>query len=197
MATCCKVLSDMAADESPSGPFSRIRDRAAELFPSGSRSKGFPSESPEESSFSKSPSKPVPLTDKRESASRPSSQSASARPKSNSVSKYSSKPSSDSSVRFASIWNRTDVALRKVNHIVFCGYSFPDADIHIKYLLKRAQTNRVTPLRFTVINHYPRKKKSESDPEQERYQRFLGRNVNYTKTSFQNFIADPLAVLRP
>jgi hypothetical protein len=100
-------------------------------------------------------------------------------------------------VFLSSIWNRTDVALRKVNHIVFCGYSFPDADIHIKYLLKRAQTNRVAPLRFTVINHYPRKKKSESDPEQERYQRFLGRDVNYTKTSFQNFIADPLAVLRP
>jgi hypothetical protein len=41
-------------------------------------------------------------------------------------------------VFLSSIWNRTDVVLGKVKHIIFCGYSFPDADIHIKYLLKRA-----------------------------------------------------------
>jgi NAD-dependent SIR2 family protein deacetylase len=38
-------------------------------------------------------------------------------------------------VFLGTIWNRTDVTLRKVKHIIFCGYSFPDADIHIKYLL--------------------------------------------------------------
>ena len=63
-------------------------------------------------------------------------------------------------VFLSSIWNRTDVALRKVKHIIFCGYSFPDADIHIKYLLKRAQVNRNGALRVTVVNHYPGK-----DPE--------------------------------
>ena len=42
-------------------------------------------------------------------------------------------------VFLSSIWNRADLALRKADHIVFCGYSFPDADIHIKYLLKRAR----------------------------------------------------------
>ncbi len=60
-------------------------------------------------------------------------------------------------VFLSSIWNRTDVALRKVNHIIFCGYSFPDADIHIKYLLKRAQTNRDFPLKTTVINQHEHK----------------------------------------
>jgi hypothetical protein len=35
-------------------------------------------------------------------------------------------------VFLSSIWNRTNVALRKVKHLVFCGYSFPDADILIK-----------------------------------------------------------------
>jgi hypothetical protein len=38
-------------------------------------------------------------------------------------------------VFLSTIWNRTDVALQKVNHIIFCGYSFPGADIHIKYSL--------------------------------------------------------------
>lgn len=95
------------------------------------------------------------------------------------------------------IWNRTDVALRKVKHVVFCGYSFPDADIHIKYLLKRAQTNRVVPLRISVINQHRGKKPDEAQQEQERYKRFLGGNVNYTAKSFEEFAADPMAVLQP
>ncbi len=55
-------------------------------------------------------------------------------------------------VFLSSIWNKADNSLRKVDHVVFCGYSFPDADIHIKYLLKRAQTNRSRPITFTVVN---------------------------------------------
>jgi hypothetical protein len=60
-------------------------------------------------------------------------------------------------VFLSTIWNRIDIAVQKVKHIVFCGYSFPDADIHIKYLLKRAQTNRDGDLTFTVMNHHPGK----------------------------------------
>jgi hypothetical protein len=97
----------------------------------------------------------------------------------------------------STIWNRTDVALRKVKHVILCGYSFPDADIHIKYLLKRAQTNRAVPLKISVINHHPGKKPDETQQEQERYKRFLGGNVNYTAKSFEEFAADPIAVLRP
>jgi hypothetical protein len=99
-------------------------------------------------------------------------------------------------VFLSTIWNRADVALQKVNHIVFCGYSFPDADIHIKYLLKQAQTNRLTPMKFTVINHYDGKKESECQPEQERYKRFLGPEVNYTTSSFKDFATDPLVMLQ-
>jgi hypothetical protein len=100
-------------------------------------------------------------------------------------------------VFLSSIWNRTDVALRKVKHIVFCGYSFPDADIHIKYLLKRAQTNRDTPLRVTVVNNHPGKKDAEAQQERDRYVRFLGSAVEYTDKSFEEFAADPFMVLRP
>jgi len=100
-------------------------------------------------------------------------------------------------VFLSSIWNRTDVSLRKVKHIIFCGYSFPDADIHIKYLLKRAQTNRDAALRITVINNHPGKKPSDIQQEQDRYKRFLGSGVNYTNRSFEEFGANPLSVLRP
>jgi hypothetical protein len=99
-------------------------------------------------------------------------------------------------VFLSSIWNRTDNALRKIDHVVFCGYSFPDADIHVKYLLKRAQTNRRTPQEFSVINHFTGKPKTICDEEEYRYKRFLGSSVNYTTMSFEQFADDPLAVLR-
>ena len=99
-------------------------------------------------------------------------------------------------VFLSTIWNRTDVALQKVNHIIFCGYSFPDADIHIKYLLKRAQTNRGTQMKYTVINHFPGKKQDDCDREKYRYRRFLGPEVNYTAKSFEDFAANPLVILQ-
>jgi SIR2-like domain len=98
-------------------------------------------------------------------------------------------------VFLSTIWNRTDVALQKVRHIIFCGYSFPDADIHIKYLLKRAQTNRQGQMRFTVINHYPGKRQEECDQEKYRYRRFLGANVEYKTMSFESFANNPMQIV--
>ena len=100
-------------------------------------------------------------------------------------------------VFLSTIWNKTDIALRKVQHIVFCGYSFPDADIHIKYLLKRAQTNRDSPLKVTVVNNHKGKRADDAEQEKGRYQRFLGVAVNYTNKSFEEFAANPLAIIRP
>lgn len=97
-------------------------------------------------------------------------------------------------VFLSTIWNRCDNELRKVKHIIFCGYSFPDADIHIKYLLKRAQTNRTEPLKVTVINHYPQKPMSVSTEEEYRYKRFLGPDVRYIDLSFEEFVANPARI---
>jgi SIR2-like domain len=95
------------------------------------------------------------------------------------------------------IWNRTDVALRHAKHIIFCGYSFPDADIHIKYLLKRAQTNRSQEMTITVVNHFEGKDPKISQQEAGRFKRFLGDQVNYTDLSFPTFVSDPLRIIRP
>lgn len=92
------------------------------------------------------------------------------------------------------IWNKAEQELRKVEHIIFCGYSFPDADIHIKYLLKRIQTNRKTPVRFTVINNHTQKSKGERINERLRFKRFLGPNTCYTDLSFEDFVNDPVPI---
>jgi len=90
------------------------------------------------------------------------------------------------------IWHRAENVLREATRIIFCGYSFPDADMHIKYLLKRVQTNRSNPraLRFTVVNNHPGKSEEQKAAERERFQRFLGK-INYTEHSFEEFAAGP------
>ena len=93
------------------------------------------------------------------------------------------------------IWYKCEQDLRRTEHIIFCGYSFPDADIHIKYLLKRIQTNKDSALRFTVINNHPGKSNDVKNEERKRYRRFLGSSVNYTNKSFEDFANTPEAII--
>ncbi|MCK9426317.1 MAG: SIR2 family protein [Ignavibacteriaceae bacterium] len=96
-------------------------------------------------------------------------------------------------VFLSTIWNKSENILRKAKHIIFCGYSFPDADMHIKYLLKRVQTNRNNSLKFTVFNYHDGKKACDIESEQNRFKRFLGDNVNYyLDKSFEDFAENPM-----
>ena len=89
------------------------------------------------------------------------------------------------------IWAKTEQLLRRTRHIIICGYSFPDADMHIKYLLKRVQTNLDFNIRFTIINNHPNKSIETSEEEKNRFLRFLGPFVNYTDLSFEEFARNP------
>ena len=77
--------------------------------------------------------------------------------------------------------------------LIFCGYSFSDADIHIKYMIKRVQTSRKkSPLKFMVFNSYEGKREESKKKEEDRYKRFLGEEVIFTDNSFEEFVNDPL-----
>ncbi|SDE19009.1 SIR2 family protein [Sporomusa acidovorans] len=89
------------------------------------------------------------------------------------------------------VWHQAEISLSEIRHLIFCGYSFPDADMHIKYLIKRIQTNRTEPLRITVINNYPGKKAEKMKEEEERYSRFLGSGICFTNSSFEDFCNCP------
>lgn len=95
------------------------------------------------------------------------------------------------------VWNKAEASLRDAEHIIFCGYSFPDADMHVKYLLKRIQTNRASSrsLKIDVVNNHPGKNVHLAEKEMNRYRRFLGANVNYTPYSFADFAKNPAIVL--
>lgn len=97
------------------------------------------------------------------------------------------------------IWKRAEEELRQAGRIVFCGYSFPDADIHIKYLLKRAELNRTgSPPAIFIVNRPADRSIEEhrENEERKRYERFFRQKdqVHWTDLSFQEFAANPRAI---
>jgi hypothetical protein len=98
-----------------------------------------------------------------------------------------------SKVFLSDVWYRAETALLETQHIIFCGYSLPDADIHVKYLIKRIQKNRSPglPLRFTVVNNHRDKTEENRQEEKSRLVRFLGDGIHYSDLSFQQFAKRP------
>jgi len=98
-----------------------------------------------------------------------------------------------SNVFLSIVWNKAEQSLREVERVIFCGYSFPDSDMHVKYLIKRIQSNRPDPsgLKIVIVNYHSGKNIQSAESEQSRYSRFLGRSVVYTTLSFEDFATAP------
>jgi NAD-dependent SIR2 family protein deacetylase len=98
-----------------------------------------------------------------------------------------------SNLQIANIWNKAEENIKKSEIIVFCGYSFPDADFRIKYILKRAQMHTNSKVKKIIVcNNYEGKLQKTIDEEKQRYRRFFGNCVDYTNDSFQDFSKNPL-----
>lgn len=94
------------------------------------------------------------------------------------------------------IWNMAEEELKECEKIIFCGYSMPDADIHIKYLIKRGLINRnIDKPEVIIINNRNGKNPYEIENEIIRYKRIFGENINYTEKSFQEFAENPMIYL--
>lgn len=104
-----------------------------------------------------------------------------------------------SNVYLSVVWNQASRKLRTASHIIMCGYSLPDADMHIKYLLKSAQINRdisEEPLQFTLVTSFTGKSQSECATELNRYSRMFGEaNVRDSGLSFETFASNPKGLL--
>jgi NAD-dependent SIR2 family protein deacetylase len=98
-----------------------------------------------------------------------------------------------SNIFLQQIWQQAEHVLSRCHTWIFCGYSFPDADMHVKYLLKRVQVNARTLRRVFVVNWHSHKAPCEAATEEERYRRLFGANtpVHYAETSFEEFAASP------
>lgn len=89
------------------------------------------------------------------------------------------------------IYHNVNKSLYEVEHIIFCGYSFPDADLYIKLLFKRAELYKDNPFQVTVINNYEGKSKDKIRLEKDKYNLFFNGKVNYAQISFQDFVNEP------
>lgn len=98
------------------------------------------------------------------------------------------------------IWHDTERALESCKRIIFCGYSLPDADMHIRYLLKRSELKMTEPPEILIFNRPEieggkNNKSNESKwLEKERFFSFFKdyKRVNYTNRSFQDFCKNGL-----
>jgi len=95
-----------------------------------------------------------------------------------------------------SIW---DFALNEIvesRHIIFCGYSFPEADSDIKAMLKSAELDKSSKLeKVTLVNHFgdeaqrrEAKYLTLKDQECNRFSRFFKCEVIDSNKSFQEFV---------
>lgn len=87
------------------------------------------------------------------------------------------------------IWDEAERICLGSQRIVFCGYSFPDADVHVRYMLKRAEMNRGSKLEVFVVNNHPGKSSEAAYWEKDRYLRFIidKANVHYMDISFEDY----------
>ncbi|MFW9803134.1 MAG: hypothetical protein ACFFFC_10805 [Candidatus Thorarchaeota archaeon] len=97
------------------------------------------------------------------------------------------------------VWTSAEQELKSVDRFVFCGYSLPQADLQVKYLLKRAQINRENgrqPIEVFVMNNQFKKRKIDSWMR-EQFENFFGEdNVTCLPRSFQNFAKKGLRILQ-
>lgn len=91
------------------------------------------------------------------------------------------------------IWDGAERACSEARRLVFCGYSFPDADVHVRYLVKRGEVNSQRTPEVFVVNTHAGKAKEMIQQEMSRYRRFfVAKNrVRYTDVSFEEFADDP------
>jgi hypothetical protein len=87
------------------------------------------------------------------------------------------------------IMRKAEAMLRQVRRIIFCGYSFPDADLLVRYLWKRVELNLGSRPEIYVINEYPGKKDELRKIEKDRYLRFFRDKdrVRYLGMTFHDF----------
>ena len=94
------------------------------------------------------------------------------------------------------IWHVAERRLVAADRIYFCGYSLPEADMHIRYLLKRAEVNRGSTPEVYVMTNHPAKTDADRGLERKRYKRLFRdpERVVYTAWSFEDFARETFAV---
>lgn len=85
------------------------------------------------------------------------------------------------------IWQQAERALRDAEQVVFIGYSLPDADFHIKYLLQKALFQLPQP-KIVVVDYKRDYQPDQPSPEELRYKRLFGPDITYFTGGFERYV---------
>ena len=101
----------------------------------------------------------------------------------------------------STVWREVEKTLRESDLLIFCGYSFSDADIHIKYMIKRVQTSRKkAPLKFMVFNSYEGKREDSLKKVEREKNKVLEfdtlEEFKQFDNSFEEFASDPVRFIK-
>ena len=88
------------------------------------------------------------------------------------------------------IWQRAERALRDAQRVVFIGYSLPEADFHIKYLLQKALFRSPRP-KVIVVDLKQAGVERPTD-EETRYKRLFGPEITYYTYGFAQYVDEEM-----
>jgi hypothetical protein len=82
------------------------------------------------------------------------------------------------------LWLKAEWQLQRTNKIFFIGYSLPESDVNVRYLLKKSLYRKNAPVEIYIINTAD----IDSD-ERKRYKRLFGSTIKYSQsTAFEYFV---------
>jgi len=90
----------------------------------------------------------------------------------------------------AQTWYQAERALRTADRVVFVGYSLPDDDIHVAYLLKRA-LERIDAAAVTVVEWDEEGRALRDHPVGRRYRALFGDGIDWHHEGLAGWLSPP------
>jgi hypothetical protein len=84
------------------------------------------------------------------------------------------------------VWYEAERALREATRVIFVGYSLPDDDVNVIYLLKRGLINE--NLKITVVEYDEKKQDKVDNVVWQRYRSLFGDKVEWWNEGFDKYI---------
>lgn len=90
----------------------------------------------------------------------------------------------------ARIWYEAERALQQANRVIFVGYSLPDDDVEVIYLLKRGLTSwePIKPQQITVIEKDDLNRQINVHPVGQRYRALFGKGIDFHVEGFSHWL---------
>jgi hypothetical protein len=92
----------------------------------------------------------------------------------------------------ARVWYDAERALQRANRVIFVGYSLPDDDVEVIYLLKRGLGTQspipLAPQQITVIEKDDRHRSVHKHPVGQRYRALFGDGIDFRTEGFTNWL---------